>query len=639
MKNKILSMLLSVTMLSSMAVTAVNADEAATVNDVYNITFNKGILSSGKSQPDENIRLAWVSGEGYNLGFGGVSSYISGTSWKLVDAPARAPKETDDKALYVQSSPSSNSNCYMEIKTLGFNSTYDAPADVLCGANGYTEFSFDFYNDFLTDIRLTIDRFWGEDEDTLIKHQNLLYVCTNGEIKLFDKVVKIDKKTYTNTWHNIKFVFKADGTYRAFLDNEPLIDWTALGGEAAGKKIGGVRAFRIYNICSESYTSKKYYDNLRYSFSTSAYVDQNTEVEPLVHSDNNVNRNFVVDEGYLFVAPDMAVAAFKEGLNREGDVLDADGNALANNATMANAATLKLSDTGETLTIVTTTNSVLDKTEDIAVEDNGGISGTEWSYLNTYYSDRGYKAEIVDAFAGKESGDKSLKITLENFTDKSISAAFLDFYPADDADTAYTEVNAPMTYVYSIYTHQEGHSGNSLQARFADSTYADGIFERDCWNRYAVTVYPNSKEYKLYVNGVLTDEGELDASVLDTEKKRFRFRFETETEGNYFVIDDVQTIYGVYEPKCDVALTENGADLTATAVTSSDNNADFVNTMIVIAEYNDKGILINVANDNGTATASELSCVLGNIQDKAKVKVFLWGMSELSPVIGAKTID
>ena len=39
-----------------MAVMSVNADETTTVNDVYNITFNKGTVSGGSKQPTEACR-------------------------------------------------------------------------------------------------------------------------------------------------------------------------------------------------------------------------------------------------------------------------------------------------------------------------------------------------------------------------------------------------------------------------------------------------------------------------------------------------------------------------------------------------------------------------------------------------------
>ena len=41
---------------TSMAVMSVNADETTTVNDVYNITFNKGTVSGGSKQPTEACR-------------------------------------------------------------------------------------------------------------------------------------------------------------------------------------------------------------------------------------------------------------------------------------------------------------------------------------------------------------------------------------------------------------------------------------------------------------------------------------------------------------------------------------------------------------------------------------------------------
>ena len=643
MKNKILSMLLSVTMLSSMAVMSVNADETTSVNDVYNITFNNGTVSEPTSNPDGDTMLAWVSGEGYTRGFSLSGTKSAGTSWSLQADPAPAADETDDKAIKVISTPSANTtNLYMSINTAGFNSSYNDKAKIVCGENGYTEIAFDFYSDFRTNIRLSAGRFWDQSGNEINANTNLLYIYPNGKILLQGAEVKtVDVEEYKNTWHNIKFVFKADNTYRAFLDDEPLIDWTTLSFDE-GVLIGGIKELRLYNICTAGETSTKYYDNLRYSFSTSPYTEPTEEPTsppiPLTHSDNSVNRNFAVSEGYLFVDPNMTVEAFKAGLNKTGDVLDAQGIALADDAAMATAASFKVTDAEEEYAVVPTINSVQNDTGSIEVAENSAIN-CEWVYSSDYYNKRGYKAEIVDAFEGKESGDKSLKITLETLTDASSSAAFLDFYPADEEATAYTETSAPITYAYSIYTHQEGEGGNSLQARLDGSTYANGVFETDSWNRYAVTVYPNSKEYKFYINGVLAGEGELNASLPETEKKRFRFRFQTATAGNYFVIDDVETIYGVYEPECDVVLTENGADLTATAVTSSNNNADFVNTMLVIAEYDENGVLINKTVDKGTATPSEVSATLSNVQDKTMVKVFFWRMSDIKPIKEVKTFD
>ncbi len=276
MKNKILSMLLSVTMLSSMAVATVNAGEAE-VKDVYNITFNKGTISSGTKSPSADTMLAWVSGEGYTRGFA-VSNSLEGTSWSLQADPAPAADEADDKAIKVISTSSSNAtNNYIGITTKSFNTSYKNVTDFLCGANGYTEFSFDFYSDFRTNLRLEIGRFLNQSGAEVDANRDLLHIYPAGNIILEkNEVAKIDATEYTNTWHNIKFVFKADNTYRAFLDNKPLIDWTKLT-FADGVSIGGVRDFRIYNICVGGQTSTKYYDNLRYSFSDSAYPEPAAE--------------------------------------------------------------------------------------------------------------------------------------------------------------------------------------------------------------------------------------------------------------------------------------------------------------------------------------------------------------------------
>ncbi len=277
MKNKILSVLLSVTMLSSIAVASVNAGEAE-VKDVYNITFNKGTLSSGTQSPSETVRLGWVSGEGYTPGDFKVTGNISGTSWKLVEDPEPAANESDDKALYVQSSSGQDKNdTYATITTTKFNPDYDAVNDFLCGENGYTEFSFDFYNDFTTNIRLTAGRFLDQNGAEVNKNTGLLYIYTDGRVLLQGtEITTIDKETYKNTWHNIKFVFKADNTYRAFLDDKPLIEWTTLTFDE-GVSIRGVKDFRLYDISVKDRTSKKYYDNFRYSFSTSAYVEPTPE--------------------------------------------------------------------------------------------------------------------------------------------------------------------------------------------------------------------------------------------------------------------------------------------------------------------------------------------------------------------------
>lgn len=658
MNKKIFSVLISASMLAAALPVAVTATEAE-YSDVYNITFDKGVTSSGSKSPSADTMLAWVSDEGYTRGFGISSTKPDGTSWSLQNDVC--PEGDSDKALKVISSSSSNAkDNYMGITTANFNSNFNSADKISCGKDGYTVVSFDFYTDFRTNIRLSAGRFWcdkaqaeGETETESLEEintaTNLMYVETDGDITLQGATVKtLDKDAYANTWHNVKLVFRADNTYSAYLDGEPLIDDTTLNyGE--GYSFRGIRDLRLYNINVGGQTSTKYYDNLRYSVVTNA--PQTT----LVHSENNINRNFALSDGFIFVNPELSVADFTDGLTAkymsvtaDAVLLDSEGTALTTDAKLKNATVLKITNAlglSEKYKVVSDTSSVTDDPSVLTVAENGKISTVSkgkfwWEYSSDYYNKRGYKAELVDAFGGKATGDTSLKLTLETLTDESKSAAFLDIYPQNADDTAYTEYKAPVTFSYSLYLGMDDIEGNSLQGRYNNAVYVTKGFVTNSWNRYAITVYPNSNEYKFYINGKLSGQGELTESIATAEKNRFRFRFQSATVGSYIVIDDIQAVYGVYNPAVDVEVNAVGADVSAKAVTASGNNADFVNTMLVLAEYDNDGNLAKVDLASGAPSSAEaVECSLTNVTDTTKVKAFLWEKTTLNPIKGVSYVD
>jgi len=658
MNKKIFSVLISASILAAALPVSVTATEAE-YNDVYNITFDKGIISSGTKSPSADVMLGWVSGEGYTRGFGLSSNKPDGTSWSLQNDVY--PEGDSDKALKVISSSSSNvSDNYMGITTANFNSNFNSNEKISCGKDGYAVVSFDFYTDFRTNIRLSAGRFWcdkaqaeGETETESLEEintaTNLMYVETDGDITLQGAKVKtLDKEVYEKSWHNVKLVFRADNTYCAYLDGEPLIDDTTLN-YGDGYSFRGIRDLRLYNINVGGQTSTKYYDNLRYSVVT------NAPHTTLVHSNNDINRNFALSDGFVFVNPELSVADFMDGLTAkhmsvtaDAVLLDSEGTALQTDANFKDAAVLKITNAlglSEEYKVVADISSVTDDPDVLTVAENGGISTSNkgkfwWSYSSDYYNKRGYKAELVDAFGGKATGDTSLKLTLENVTDESKSAAFLDIYPQNADDTAYTEYKAPVTFSYSLYLGMDDIEGNSLQGRYNNAVYITRGFVSNSWNRYAITLYPNSNEYKFYINGKLSGQGELTESIATAEKNRFRFRFQSATVGSYIVIDDVQAVYGVYNPAIDVELDAVGADVSAKAVTASGNNADFVNTMLILAEYDDEGNLAKIDLASGAPSSVEtVECTLTNVTDTTKVKAFLWEKSTLNPIKESSVFD
>lgn len=652
MKIKVLSVILSAVMLiSAIPFAAMAEDSAQTVpySDVYDIDFNSGVVSTGSKSPSADTMLAWVSGEGYTRGFS-VANAVDGSSWSLVDnVPG---KETGDLALKSISTSSSNATTnYMNITTKGFNADYPYHTSANCGADGYIVFSFDFYSDFLTPVKMAVGRYNCVTESsttlTAINKQTFIDVDKNGVFKLFGTQVTIlDPAVYTNKWVNIKTVFTGWNTCRLYIDGEPVNDFESIVYNDEANLFRNIQELRLYDIHVAGFTSTKYYDNFRYSI-------MKTSDTAVSHSDTNTDKYISSVDTAVYAKPDMTAGALKTGFSAKYygldcvlNVVDASGSDVADDTALSEVAALKLTtDLGvnENYDIVTDVRTVQYPTEDITIAEDYSISG-DWKYYKNYYTGRGYKPEKVTGLGGKAEDDEALKVGLETYieateesTESSASRSYLDFYIPDDEATAYNESNAPVTLFYSLYTHHEGDTGNDLTGRFGNSgstIYANNnVYLRDGWNRFAVQLYPNSTEYNMYVNGVKAESGNLSYSIDGTESKRFRFVLDSKTAGTYYALDDIAATFGVYEPGFDVIITpEADTAVYAEAVSNNGMNADLMNGLLVIAEYDADGKIADINLVSGTPTiADSLECSLTGISDISKVKVFFWNKNTLYP--------
>lgn len=243
--------------------------------EVYSINFNNGVANE-TNKSDDTIMKSWLPADFTR------KLSISNSATNCLYGAAASPGKAGDKALKVSTPSTLTSavtNNYLGMGTAGTNPDFADAASVNVGENGYMEFSFDFYNDFNTNIRLAAGRFWDQNNEEVNKNTNLLYIYPDGRVILQgntdNPVATLAVNTYKNTWHNIKFVFRADNKYCVFLDSKPLIEWTELNfGE--GKSVRGVKEFRLYNIGAAGEASEKYYDNFKYV----VYTDVTDQYEP-----------------------------------------------------------------------------------------------------------------------------------------------------------------------------------------------------------------------------------------------------------------------------------------------------------------------------------------------------------------------
>lgn len=651
MKTKVLSVVLVLTMLISAIPFAVMADDVAQAvpySDVYDIDFNSGVVSSGTMSPSADTMLAWVSGEGYTRGFS-INKPVDGSSWSLVDnVPG---KEAGDLAMKVITASNSNAtDNYMSIRTKLFNAAYPYDTSANCGADGYIAFSFDFYSDFLTPIKMAVGRYRcvtaSNSSLTEVNKQSFIDIDKEGKLKMFGtQVTTLDPAVYTNRWTKLTTVFTGNNTWRLYIDGEPVNDFTSIVYNDKANLFRNIQELRLYDMHVAGFASTKYYDNLRYTI-------MKTSDSSIAHSDEAIDKYISSVDTAVYAKADMTAGELKSGLSAKyyglsGNltVADASGNAVADDAALSEASALKITtDLGvnENYDIVTDVRTVQYPTEDITIAEDYSISG-DWKYYKNYYTGRGYKPEKVSGLGGKAEDDESLKVGLETYieatedsTESSSSRSYLDFYIPDDEATAYNEANAPVTLFYSLYTHHEGDAGNDLTGRFgnAGSTiYANNsVYLRDGWNRLAVQLYPNSTEYKLYINSVLADSGNLSYSIDDTESKRFRFVLDSRTEGTYYALDDIAATFGVYEPGFDVNVTSEEAVVNVEAVSNNGLNADLMNGLLVVAEYDNDGKIVNINLVPGEPSiASSLECTLDGISDMSKVKVFFWNKTTFYP--------
>ena len=263
--------------------------------EVYSIDFNNAVNKSTNAS-DDAIMSSWLPEEYSRLVFITKGSGTADFLYGAVDVP----DDEGNKALKI-STPSTLksdvSNNYLDIRTAGINPDFPDTESTSTGKNGYVEFSFEFYTDLKSNMRLAVGRYWCADADenlSEVNKQDLMYLNTDGTLNFFGSTIKtFETDKIKNSWHSIKIVLRADNKYQVFFDGEAVNELTNVN-YGSGLSFRSVREFRLYNIGVAGVASTKYYDNFKYT----VYTDVTDQYElPSISFGDTYAPIINIDEG------------------------------------------------------------------------------------------------------------------------------------------------------------------------------------------------------------------------------------------------------------------------------------------------------------------------------------------------------
>lgn len=586
------------------------------LTDIFYLDFNNAPADSGSRSPSADTMQSWMP-NGYTRGIS-ISGSAANLIWGISNS---APdQETHRNVLRVSSNAAAEtvSNNYMIFTFKNFQSKYNTPAALSCEADGYADYSFDFYTDGETPIQLQLR--WCIYEYTKVDGSTVtdwlepasrpfINISKNGTLDIFNGrtgAFKSEGLVSNNTWHNLRVIITADSKYEVVLDGNiisplkeldlPPKDTTA----GSDFKLRGIDYIWLYNLSEKDSPSTKYYDNFRYSVGKLSPV--------LAHTNEKIAKYFAGNDGLsvptVYAKPDTTVADFMNGLtaaypggktvtctlkDESGDDIEA-----ASGAVMADAATLQMEVSGGN----TYEAKVITDAETTEVLDNGlpgayGIGFGQWIYTGQNGQD-GYYAQSVPGLGGKDKEDNSVQIS-SAACEAEQGTNYFDLYLNGQATDRAAKGASPITLAFSLYTNRESNPV-SLQLVGAPGFSANETLNfgtdsapSERWNRYAVSLYPNSNRYICYINGEKTNEGEL-STVTAGLYNKIRFVFKADGESDFYALDNVSLTAGAYEyAQKDIALT------TESEVFQADNEAGTLKVLSDAAVEN----LFDYAGENG----------------------------------------
>ena len=593
MKRKLWAILLGLAMLPTSALPAMAEESAApTVTNLYTLDFERADTSKSVSATDKDLFATWLP-NGFDSSLMSIGN--GGASWTygaVSDAPSNSGKAL--KFVSKQYSLGNDKERYLEMlstetrKSKDTDYTQEDFSRISTGDNGAAVLSFDYYANgepmFIKPGRALLQGTEGIEQANL---QEFIRIDANGCMRMFGAAANAGPTIpiNDNKWHTIKVVMTSGNKYAVIVDGEIKVDLTDT--TYYSKPFRGWRELRFYN--NRHYTKSKdveyYMDNISYDVMRN--IDFTAPAVSISHSNKDIDKYFSISGSAapkIYAKPGLKVSDFVNGLavkeydltNGTATVLDANGTDITSDTskTMADAATVKVVTNTLGLVkeypVVTATS-----TEPIVETINSGSPTIETTEGNDRLFAVNSRVEPVGGIAGKAADDYAIKLipttsTKDETTGDTTVAdtlntnGYLD-YNLQKSSSLLEKANMPMTFEFSAYA--EGKNGladieiigkagsvSNIRLEFGSGKVIDvpasqqvTSYKTGKWNRFAVTVYPNSMTYVLYVNGEKVYTKEIAPDKASQYFQRIRLRTKYLDTTDMVLFDDVKLTYGAYD--------------------------------------------------------------------------------------------
>ena len=591
MKRKLWAILLGLAMLPTSALPAMAEESAApTVTNLYTLDFERADTSKSVSATDKGLFATWLP-NGFDSSLMSIGN--GGDRWTY-GAVSDAPSNNGKALKFTSTAKPSAGNKYLEMKSTGMTDEYPSGdyAKISTGGSGAAVLSFDYYangkGQFVRAGRVLSE---GDGNIQEVESQNLIRIDNDGKLRLF-ATSGSDNPLGTvpindNKWHTFKLVSTSDNKYEVIVDGAVILgfaDNTVY--KNANIKFRGWKELRFYNNAAlNSGTIERYMDNISYDVMRN--IDFTASAVSISHSNKDIDKYFSISGSAapkIYAKPGLKVSDFVNGLavkeydltNGTATVLDANGTDITSDTskTMADAATVKVVTNTLGLVkeypVVTATS-----TEPIVETINSGSPTIETTGGNDRLFAVDSRVEPVGGIAGKAADDYAIKLipttsTKDETTGDTTVAdtlntnGYLD-YNLQKSSSLLEKANMPMTFEFSAYA--EGKNGladieiigkagsvSNIRLEFGSGKVIDvpasqqvTSYKTGKWNRFAVTVYPNSMTYVLYVNGEKVYTKEIAADKASQYFQRIRLRTKYLDTTDMVLFDDVKLTYGAYD--------------------------------------------------------------------------------------------
>ena len=605
-----------------------NADETA-------ITTPADLTSGARVVENDAVTDTWLPSD-----FNKSAIYFVAKAYATTQLQVKKgilAKGENEKVLEIKGYDSSNES-RIEIPIIGSkggSSVYQYGSQFSCTPNGSFMMSFDFATTDLsvpTGIAVTtpLGHNGGSGYSALATTytQDLFTVKVDGSIKIFNDDITADTLKSTlgtalqaNKWYNIKIVFNGSNQMGLMINGKvvrQMSDLTKNDAVADSYPLGALndnlRIFCNYSnadltLTDESWAkadaSARYYDNLKYQFSTSSSVTELVDealTPELTFADGALLKRTATA---IYPRKSLTVAEFSakttatlEGTPVSFKIIDGNGNVMADDDLMANAAYLEAYDAnGIGYGVALTTASAS------SVVSEGTLTGIRGWHTTTadgktiaQSSNKGGKASDDNFVLWSSTASGSNRLFFNDFASGGVSDLFTveySYFPG-----TFPESGVSNTEPYTLYNNvrKNGQLAGPVLIR-ADGLICIGgnstgaYVKENQWNRVAITMDLTTYDVIVYVNGVKAATGNWpwQPGYSVTE---FVFEYSSNTTSE-IALDDIKVTYGnyEYEQKAAVLVSDN-----ENIVVDNDNK-----TITVESEDVTKEKLIALAGDYGTA--------------------------------------